>query len=350
MHTEHEFVSKGFCREKMVSVEKVLNSRCSCDFDGNRKKNHWGMFLKDKYPSRKIVDHVLRCCRKTPQFSKEKLLCWFEDKHLFLGFEKADPFKSRLLHVESGMQHETVYLACTALGLGTCISNLGVNGTEYADKIATAKHIILEKAESYDASKFTTAAPNPEKPLRKGKNLTSPIRNGKVECLHGLEQLTLSNDDGADADEADVSQILWAGKGRTPHYIKSHPWGLTVPTWGGGQNYTTVYLVRENKLFRYINWTTRFLPYWWIIGKPTHDAKFVRHVKISLDPDYANSIILSRNEQTNRALWEVGYMLENMFLQAKSLGISYKSKVFMKDDIEKLERSGVSEAVAAFFL
>jgi hypothetical protein len=336
--------------KEIVSVEKVLNSRCSCDFDGNPKENHWGIFLKDKHPSGKIIDHVLRCCRKTPRFSKEKLLFWFEDKHLFLGFEETtDPFNTRLLHIESGMQHEAVYLACTALGLGTCISNLGVDGTEYANRIATAKQIILEKGESYGASKFTTAAPGPEKPLRKG-NLTLPMRNGKVECLSALERLTLSDDDGADADEADVSQLLWAAKGRTPHYIKSHPWGLTVPTWGGGQNYTSVYLIKENKLFRYINWTTRFFSYWWMIGKPTHDIKFVKHVKISLEPDYANSIILSRNEKTNRALWEVGYMLQNMFLQAKSLGISYKSNVFTKDDVGRLERSGISEAVAAFFL
>jgi hypothetical protein len=337
--------------KEIVSVEKVLNSRCSCDFDGDPKKNHWGVFVKDRYPSRKIIDHVLRCCRKAPQFSKGKLLFWFEDKHLFLGFEKTtDPFNLRLLHIESGMQHEAVYLACTALGLGTCISNLGVNGTEYANKIATARHIILEKAESYNEGKFTTAAPGPERFFRKGKDLTLPRRNGKVECLRVLERLTLSDDDGADADEADISQLLWAAKGRTPHYVKSHPWGLTIPTWGGGQEYTSVYLVKENKLFRYINWTTRFFPFRWIMGKPTHDINFVRHVKVSLEPDYANSIILSRNEETNRALWEVGYMLENMFLQAKSLGISYKSKVFTKDDIGKLERSGISEAVAAFFL
>jgi hypothetical protein len=43
-------------------------------------------------------------------------------------------------------------------------------------------------------------------------------------------------------------------------------------------------------------------------------------------------------------------MLENMFLQAKSLGISYKSKVFMNDDIKKLERNGISDPVAALLL
>jgi hypothetical protein len=73
-------------------------------------------------------------------------------------------------------------------------------------------------------------------------------------------------------------------------------------------------------------------------------------VKIPLEPSCANSIILSRNEKTNRALWEVGYMLENMFLQAKSLGIAYKSKVFGEADIRRLQRIGIPEAVAAISL
>jgi len=348
--------------KEIVSIEKVLNSRCSCDFDGNPKQNHWGSFIKDKYPSQRIIERVLRCCR-VPQFSDGKLLIWFENEYLYLGLEKTDdPFKTRLLHIESGMQQEAVYLACTALGLGTCIRNLGINGTEYIDKIATARHLILEKADSYGTGKFSTARPGPEKPFKKGKNLTEPKRDSSVECLPELEQLTLFKNTGIKAEEIDISQLLWAAKGRTPHYIKSHPWGLTIPTMGGGQNYTTVYLVKENKLFRYINWTTRFLGAHtryaryarylsWKIGYPTHDIKPLINVNISDHLDGADiAIILSRNEKSNRSLWEVGYMLENMFLQTKSLGISYKSKVFMNDEIKKLERNGISDPVAALLL
>ena len=347
---------------KIISVEKVLNSRCSSDFNGNPKKDHWGVFIKDKHPSRRIIDRVLRCCR-VPQFSDGKLLLWFENDYLFLGFEKSnDPYKTRLLHIESGMQQEAVYLACTALGLGTCIHNLGINGTEHEDKIATTRHLILEKVDSYKNGKFTTAAPGPEKPFKKGKNLSEPNRDGNVECPPELEQLTLFKNTGTQADETDISQLLWAAKGRTPHYIKSHPWGLTIPTWGGGQNYTNVYLVKENKLFRYINWTTRFLSAHaryaryarylsWKIGYPTHDIKPLRNVNISDYLDGADiAIILSRNEKSNRPLWEVGYMLENMFLQAKSLKISYKSKIFNYNEIKQMTKTGVSEAVAAVLL
>jgi len=348
--------------KNIVSVEKVLNSRCSSDFDGNPKENHWGAFIKGKHPSHEIIERILRCCR-VPQYSDKKLQLWFEDKYLFLGFEKTnDPFETRLLHIESGMQQEAVYLACTALGLGTCIHNLGINGTEYRNKIATASHLILESAESYNEEKFTTAASGPEKPFKQGKNLTEPRRDSNVECLPEMEQLTLSKNTGIKANETDISQLLWAAKGRTPHYIKSHPWGLTIPTWGGGQNYTNVYLVKENKLFRYINWTTRFLGAHaryaryarylsWKIGYPTHDIKPLRNVNISDHLDGADiAIILSRNEKSNRALWEVGYMLENMLLQANGLGISYKSKIFTKDEIRKLGKNGISEAVAALLL
>jgi len=39
-----------------------------------------------------------------------------------------------------------------------------------------------------------------------------------------------------------------------------------------------------------------------------------------------------------------------MFLQAKSLEISYKSQVFTKDEIRELERNGISGAVATVLL
>jgi hypothetical protein len=337
---------------KIVSVEKVLNSRCSSGFNGNPKENHWGVYLEDQYPPQKIVKRILRCC-EVPQHRSRTLLLWFEDEYLFLGFEKTnDSFEMRLRHIESGMQQEAIYLACTALGLGTCIHNLGVNGTEYTDKIATARHLILQKKDSYKTGEFSTVPPGPERSLKKGNYLIEPKRDGNLRCLPELERLTFFKNTGKQADEIDISQMLWAVKGRTPHYVKSHPWGLTIPTWGGGQNYTNVYLIKENKLFRYVNWATPFFPFkWWTIGNPTHDIKFLKNVNTSSKLDGANAgIILTRNEKTNRALWEVGYILENMLLQTKSLGISYKSKVFTNDEIKKLERNGISEAVAALLL
>lgn len=337
--------------KEKVSIEKVLNSRCSCDFGPDSGGNHWGIFIRDKSPSPEIMQCMLKCCR-VPQFSSGALLTWFKDEYLFLGFEKAsDSSKTLALHVESGMQQEAVHLACTALGLGTCIHNLGINGTEYGDKIATARHLILEKEDSYVTGQFSTAPPGPEKPFKKGKNLNEPRRDSDEECLKAMEPLTLSEDTGIHAGETEISQLLWAAKGRTPHYVKSHPWGLTIPTWGGGQNYTNVYLFKNHRLFRYVNWTTRFSWHWWVFGNPTHDIKFVRKAEFPSESDNTKvAIVMSRNENPNRALWEIGYMLENMLLQAKSLGIAYKTRILNDDETERFERDGISGAVAALIL
>ena len=349
--------------EDFVSIEKLLNSRCSCGFkSGPKKSGHWGTFI-NKSPMKEAVDRVLLYCN-IPRFSTGKLLHWFEGEYLFLGFEKSDDwYTQRLLHVESGMQHQAVHLACAAEGLGTCIRNQGINGTEYGKKIATARHLMMEMADPYQSGKFTIKAPGPEKPFKAGKNLTDPMRDGDIECLSHLEHLAIFKKSGSSATEKDVSQLLWAAKGRTPHYIRMHVlnqlWGLTIPTWGGEQNHTTVYLIKHAKLFRYINWTKSFslinrafLNYAkWIRGNPTHDIKFVKSMNIRAQLDGASTaIILCQNENTNRALWEVGYMLENMFLQAKSLNIWYTSKIFDNLETEQMAKLGISGAVAALLL
>lgn len=352
-----------------VSIEKVLNSRCSSGFGGFSKRRHWGTF-KNAQPPQETIRRITSCC-KVPQYSSGKLEFWFKEKYLFLSFEKQkDPYEERMLHIESGMQHEAVYLSCAALGVGTCIHNQGINGTEYGSKTATARHLIMEMMNPYETGKFTTKAPGPEKPFVVGKNLSEPIRDGEVECLPELERLTLFNKSGSYATDKEISQLLWAAKGRTPHYIGSRPWGLTIPTWARGQEYTDVYLVKSDKLFRYINWTeaypsnvlikrgVRYLK--WklygdaeihVIGNPTHEIKFLRKAALSPQLEGAEiGIILCQNEKTGRALWEVGYMLENMLLQASSLGISYKSKVLSDDEMLELGESGIANAVAALLI
>ncbi len=353
-----------------ISIETVLNSRCSSDFDGDPKKNHWGSFINRK-PPEKVIDRILRCCQ-IPRFSDGDLITRFEGDHLFLGVEKTkNPAKERILHIESGMQHEAVHLACAALGVGTCIHNMGINGTEYRGGIATARHLIFEMADCYENGKYTDAAPGPETPFQKGKDLSVPNRNGDVECLPQLERLTTSRSRGPSANKEDISQLLWAAKGITPHYVKGHPWGLTIPTWGHGTEYTSVYLVNERQLFRYMNWTgeSRILgrttsrlirhalwklrgkPPFHLSGNPTHDIDPIEEVNVSSQLDGSDTaIILSRNEKTNRTLWEVGYMLENIFLQSRSLGVSYTTKMFNPDEASQLSEVGVKDPVAAIIL
>jgi hypothetical protein len=175
-----------------------------------------------------------------------------------------------------------------------------------------------------------------------------------------MSKLERFSKSGSSASEGDVSQVLWAARGRTPHCVKMNKWdfmwGLTIPTWGGGQDYTSVYLVMGNKLYEYMNWihdsslmSKLFRKR--LSGNPTHDIQFVGNVDVTSQMcGYEKAIVICQNENTGRALWEAGYMLENMFLQAKSLDISYESKVFSKDEISQLYANGVANAVAAFFM
>jgi hypothetical protein len=344
----------------IVSIEKVLNSRCTSD--SGPTKSHFGTFT-DNHPSDTVIDNILSCL-DTPRFSDGKLLHWFENGFLFLGFENPrDLYTQRLLHVESGMHHEAVYLACTADGVGTCIHNQGINGTQNGERTSTAIHLIMEIADPYESGKFTTEPPGPQKPLITGKGLIEPLRDGDIECLPELSKLTTFKKSGSSATGKDISQLLWAARGRTPHCIKIDKWklmwGLTIPTWGGVQNHTSVYLVKDEKLYAYVNWTKEFSllnrlfreKVRWTRGNPTHDIRFVRNVDIASQMGgHEEAIFLCQNEHTGRALWEVGYMLENMFLQAKSLGISYESKIFSANEISQLGKMGVANAVAVFFI
>jgi hypothetical protein len=65
---------------------------------------------------------------------------------------------------------------------------------------------------------------------------------------------------------------------------------------------------------------------------------------------HEKAIVLCQNEKTGRALWEIGYMLENMLLQATSLGITYESKILSVDEASRLNEIGVANAVAAVFM
>jgi hypothetical protein len=347
--------------EDMVSIEKVLNSRCSSELP-SPKRSHFGTFV-DRHPPEEVTNRVLQCC-DIPRFTDGRLTHWFKNGYLFLGFENPkDPNTQRLLHVESGMQHEAVYLGCAAQGVGTCIDNEGIYGTQYEEKMATAKHLIMEITDPYETSKFSTRAPGPQKPFVPGKNLTEPRRDGDTECTEQLSKLATFSKSGHSATEKDVSQLLWAAKGRTPHCVKVNRWkfmwGITIPTWGGGQSYTTVYLVMKGKLYVYVNWTKEFSlinrlfreKLRWTRGNPTHDIRFARSLKVDSEVDgHEHAIFLCQNENTARALWESGYMLENMFFQARSLGISYESKIFSAEEISRLNENGIANAVAAVFI
>jgi hypothetical protein len=70
-----------------VSIEKVLNSRCSCGFENGLKKRHWGVFVNTTFPRSRVDDLLLYC--RIPQFSGGKLSQWFVDERLFVGFVRS---------------------------------------------------------------------------------------------------------------------------------------------------------------------------------------------------------------------------------------------------------------------
>ena len=117
--------------------------------------------------------------------------------------------------------------------------------------------------------------------------------------------------------------------------------------------------MKDKKLYTYVNWTKEFSllnrlfreKLGWTRGNPTHDIRFVRNLDIESQIDgHKKAILLCQNEHSGRALWEVGYMLENMFLQASSLCISYGSKVFSTNEVSRLSELGVANAVAAVLI
>ena len=84
----------------------------------------------------------------------------------------------------------------------------------------------------------------------------------------------------------------------------------------------------------------------WTRGYPTHDIKYLRKLDNSLKLNGSDTaIILCQNEKTRRVLWEIGYMLLNLILQAKSLDIFYESKIFKNNEFRELPN-----AVAALIL
>lgn len=142
-----------------------------------------------------------------------------------------------------------------------------------------------------------------------------------------------------------LGQVLWAARGRTPHLYKSRHWGMTIPTWGGRQDVSRVYLLADSTVHAYVNWAE---------GHPTH----------SLSPFAASSrdvgesvrrfmqpaekvILLARAFNESYALWEIGYQLLNMILQAHCLDLTYRAVLLNAEQRAILKAAGIEKAEAA---
>jgi len=180
---------------------------------------------------------------------------------------------------------------------------------------------------SYRGSFWTASAPEKERPWLSG-NLPDPQRDGTTSLLTILENFSCMRQEGTAAPRDSIGQLLWAARGRTPHLYKSTPWGLTIPTWQGLQNITSVYAAAGSKIYKYVNWQK---------GRPTHslepiivDTALLRRLR-DIFPSWNCFIILATDDPYARGLWEVGYQLLNILVQASGLGIACQT-IVLRDD------------------
>lgn len=311
-----------------VSVELALNSRCSSDYDGDPDVFHWGMFDTERQLSGEQISRIAslagRCCLSqggTGVEAHNNVLTFFVDNTV-TGNQR------ELCMIGSGMQQQAASLACAALGVGIMFQNLGLDGKETSSgNLATIEMCLDPMKPSYRGSFWTASAPEKERPWLSG-NLPDPRRDGTVPLLTTLENLSCERQQGAAATRDSISQLLWAARGRTPHLYKSTPWGLTIPTWQGLQNITAVYAATGSKIYKYVNWQK---------ARPTHslepitaDNALPGRLRDAFSP-WNCFIMLATSDPYARGLWEVGYQLLNILVQASALGTACQT-IALRDD------------------
>lgn len=331
-----------------ISVEMALNSRCSSDDDGNPRKFHWGMFDRTKRLSEKQIGEIIDLA-KVPRLTDGKMEIRVEHSMLtFLIDNHAMDIQKERLMVESGMQQQAVGLTCSALGVGMVMKNLGKDGLLVSkDEHATVQIRLDAMKPSYDGAYWSKMAPGGRSPWLKG-NLPDPVRNGSKALTAILGSLGTSSADSEAVTEEFMGQLLWAARGRTPHLYKSRPWGLTIPTWGGEQNISGVYAISGNRLSKYVNWHNARPTH--SLLEPTKIGSNLLHRLKELFPLHERFIIIGKNEDSNRSLWEVGCQLFNILIQARALDVSYE--VALLDENQKclLAKIGIKEPLAIIML
>lgn len=314
-----------------TSVEKALNSRCSSDNDGNPMVFHWGMYDLDTHIPPEYIGAIEQGLQ-IPRFTNKELRVDLDVRPIMLSMPNSiKGIEREWLHIESGMQHQAVHLVCAALGMGTCIRNLGTEGTlQRSGLLGTVKMELNMMQPSYGESMWSIDAPVD---LTDAPVLPAPRRDSYFPLLRAMED-ACTDSKGRNAGLSDISQMLWAARGRTPHYIMGKRYGLTIPTWAGGQDIASVFLVHDGGLFQYVN----------SIGNQS------AHTLQRIGDDVSDSgvqILLAINESSGRAFWEVGYMLENLILQAMALGLRYEAILFDTNTRVRCEASGAKGARAS---
>ena len=329
---------------KNISVETALNSRCTSDYDGDPRKFHWGLFDNSKKLTIEQIQDIIHHAN-IPRFSDKRVTIQSNENTLtFIVDKKTDGILRDWSMVESGMQQQAIGLVCAALGAGMAFRNLGENGTTISgNDYGTVKIKLDPMKPTYEGSFWSSRTPEDFGHWIKG-NLPNPDRNGSKLLLSIMSNPKIENKGVVQPSVKSISQLLWAARGRTPHYYKSKPWGMTIPTWAGRQNITSVYFISEDKLHKYINWNN---------GKSTHalqeldtvERRLCNEVLRTFSPN-RGVFVLGKNEAYNRAFWEVGYQMQNLILQANSLDLSYRAVLLNDQQKIPIKRVGIADPVA----
>jgi hypothetical protein len=307
---------------RSISVEKALNSRCSSDWDNDPAIGHWGMFDPDKKLSRGQINEIIGLA-KIPRFTKYACEIHYEKNLLSFSVDaRAEGTEREILMIESGMQQQAMSLVCAALGAGSLIKNRGIDGQQMPDNtICTVSMVLDPMKPSYEGSLWSVNHPQKESPWMKG-NLPDPRRDGRVPLLTAMDNLATGDDKNSlhsTITTEELGQALWAAKGRTPHFYKSIPWGMTIPTWNGMREITSVYVSNDHGFYKYRNWEK---------NRPTHSLiplsasdKRLHTKLLNAFPGKKVFILIKDNESNGAALWEIGYALISTLLQLHSLNV-----------------------------
>lgn len=329
-----------------VSVELALNSRCNSDDDDNPYLFHWGMLDRTKQLSEEQIKKIVGLA-KIPRFTSERIDIQITRNLLtFVVENRISGTLKDWLMIESGMQQQAICLICASLGVGVLFSNMGKDGTTISQRDHATLTFTLDPMKPSYNSSFWTSKPPEKMTSWKTGNLPDPSRNGEKSLLSALADLKIDKKTTRKATRDLISQLLWAARGRTPHYYRSRPWGMTIPTWAGEQNISSVYLLSNYEILKYVNWDK---------NRPTHSLSLSKKVNIeAFDyikvayPNSPNFIILAINEEFQRALWEVGYQMLNLLLQADALDMSYKASLLDENERQVLKDMGIAGSVAIF--
>jgi hypothetical protein len=211
---------------------------------------------------------------------------------------------------------------------------------------ATTRMKIDAMRPAYNGQFWSGSSPDGNQQLMKG-NLPEPRRDGNNSLIEALTELKTQSRNAKSANHAMLSQLLWADRGRTPHWCLANRWGLTIPTWRAEQNITSVSILTNSEMHSYQNWHQ---------NRPEHSITFERRIDQSIQKELRNYlgqstncfIMLTKNEPHDRAAWEVGYQLLNLLLQAHVLNLSYKA-ILPNEGQKKLFQKHHLNAPAAIF-